>query len=65
MIQTAEIGDQVQISVSKATLKALMRIESLKAEGVYELVLIVRPKGERELVVKNPGQPHSLEYLGR
>lgn len=58
-------GDVVQVQVSKSALKALLRLDSLKAEGVYELVLIVRPRGERELVVKNPGQPHALEHLGR
>jgi hypothetical protein len=44
--------------------RAFFRIQSLKAVGVYEMLLIVRPDGYRELVVKNAGQPYKLEQLG-
>ena len=44
--------------------KAVMRMFSLNAPGVYDIVLIVRPDDTRELIVKNQGQPHPIEFLG-
>lgn len=50
-------------SLAKWMLKFAMRLGALKAPGVYELILVVHEDGRRDLVVKNPGQPHGLEHL--
>jgi hypothetical protein len=45
--------------------KMILRIRSLSAVGVYELLYIVRQDGTKELIIKNQGQPHPVERLGK
>ncbi len=44
--------------------RAALRLAMLKLPGIYNIRLIVRLDGKRELVIENPGQPHKLEDLG-
>ncbi len=44
--------------------KAMRRLITLKAAGVYEVLFIRLPDGSCKMVVKNFGQPHKLEMLG-
>lgn len=44
--------------------KAALRLAMLKLPGVYDIQLLVRPDGARELIIQNADRPHKLEDLG-
>lgn len=44
--------------------RAALRLAMLKTPGVYDVLLVVRPDGRREIVIQNPERPHKLEDLG-
>ena len=44
--------------------RAALRLAMLKTPGVYDVMLVVRADGRREIVIQNPERPHKLEDLG-
>lgn len=44
--------------------RAALRLAMLKTPGIYDVMLVVRSDGRRELVIQNAERPHKLEDLG-
>ena len=44
--------------------RAALRLAMLKQPGVYDVLLVVRLDGKRELVIQNAERPDKLEDLG-
>ncbi len=44
--------------------RAALRLAMLKQPGVYDVLLVVRLDGKRELVIQNAERPHKIEDLG-
>lgn len=44
--------------------RAALRLAMLKTPGVYDVILVVRSDGRREIVIQNAERPHKLEDLG-